>query len=1039
MLKTRQLFIALLLFTVVFAQTDNAEFRATWVITWEHMATSQAVGEARVIEILGNHKAANMNAVLWQARQSGTAYYNSNYEPWGYYAGYDDPGYDPLAFAIEEAHKRGIEVHAWFNVFHCSSTQTGTPAAEHPEWVCRDGNGNPMTSSRALSPGMAEVREYTLDVAMDMVNSYDIDGIHLDYIRWNEYDTGDMATLRGESEIEQISKLDGVDFPEDFEISATRSADPNRFLYDVDHPYSGGVPAGHDSWEDFWRSSVTTFVQMLHDSIQAVKPWVRLSVAALGKYNWSGWQGYGSVYQDAALWFNEGYIEQLTPMHYHWLDANSFYGMLVAYSPECWGDYIQPGVAAGRLFSAGPGSYRFDDEGVWYRHPSVINRARDVAWLDGFQFFSYGSWKDYQYWDEAGHTFFGTKTKIRPWIIVTPPTAPTVAISKTDDLNYDLTITPGALTDSTWNIVYRSEDADIDTAADEIIAIKFGSAEFTITESFSGSQDFDGTYYYAATSANRYWNESLVSNIVNGDPLPSLPPAVTAVFPVAAETAKVNTNIIFNFSKTIDTGTFLTGLTIEPEIADYGITWSTDWEDYHKKVTINPTFNLAFDTTYTFTLDASVTDLNGVSIDGNGDGTAGDSYVLTFMTEAVDLTGPVVSYSNLEADGSTTNLDIDEVITFVFDEEVDETSVSTSNVELLLGGGSAMDYIFNLATIKGNSVLSLRPATGLVPDTSYTINLTGAVTDTLGNTMISESYSFATEALAYEKVTKIDNFALWGYWKEPGYSGTTVGILAGTEFVQSSQVFVPGTSPYKSAKLSYVWDTSVETHLLREYLFDGAPRNVTFDTSYVLQCYVFGDGSLNKFRFAVDDNLPATAAEYHEVSPWYVIDWIGWKLVSWDLGIGEAGSWLGDGVLQGTMRIDSFQMTHDAENGSPSGAIYFDEFRLIRKTEDLGVDDGTDLATIPDEYQLYQNYPNPFNPTTTIAFGLPQAGKIQLQIFDLRGRLIRTLAADYFAAGNHRLQWNGRNEYGNEVASGIYLYRLVAGPVVKQNRMVFLK
>jgi len=76
---------------------------------------------ARVRAILDDHSSANMNAVLFQARQSGTAYYNSSYEPWGYYAGYEDPGYDPLAYAIEQAHARGLELHAWFNVFASAS------------------------------------------------------------------------------------------------------------------------------------------------------------------------------------------------------------------------------------------------------------------------------------------------------------------------------------------------------------------------------------------------------------------------------------------------------------------------------------------------------------------------------------------------------------------------------------------------------------------------------------------------------------------------------------------------------------------------------------------------------------------------------------------------------------------------------------------------------------------------------------------------------------------------------------------------------
>ncbi|MFH1213106.1 MAG: family 10 glycosylhydrolase, partial [Candidatus Neomarinimicrobiota bacterium] len=160
------------------AQTDNQEFRATWVITWEHISGGSTAAEnmARVDKILDNHQKAHMNAVLFQVRQGGTAYYNSSFEPWGSYAGSHNPGYDPLAYAVQEAHKRGMEVHAWFNVFQTSSTAAGTPVAKHPEWVCRDASGNAMTDSRCISPGLDSVRAYTINVAMEIVNNYDIDG-----------------------------------------------------------------------------------------------------------------------------------------------------------------------------------------------------------------------------------------------------------------------------------------------------------------------------------------------------------------------------------------------------------------------------------------------------------------------------------------------------------------------------------------------------------------------------------------------------------------------------------------------------------------------------------------------------------------------------------------------------------------------------------------------------------------------------------------------------------------------------------------------
>ncbi len=203
--------LVLLIISPNLSAGGNEEFRATWVITWQLIHSSFTAEQNKALgrEILDNHKAANMNAVLWQARQSGTAYYNSSYEPWGYYAGYQNPGYDPLGYAIEEAHKRGMELHAWFNVFSCASMVEGAPAHVHPEWVCRDQDGIPMSSNRALSPGLDSVRAYTINVAMEIVRNYDIDGLHLDYVRWNEYSNSrqsqEFARL-----VEEQRLLDGM-------------------------------------------------------------------------------------------------------------------------------------------------------------------------------------------------------------------------------------------------------------------------------------------------------------------------------------------------------------------------------------------------------------------------------------------------------------------------------------------------------------------------------------------------------------------------------------------------------------------------------------------------------------------------------------------------------------------------------------------------------------------------------------------------------------------------------------------------------------
>jgi uncharacterized lipoprotein YddW (UPF0748 family) len=1022
--------IVLCLTALLFSQSTNDEFRATWVITWEHINPddSPAEGKARIREILDNHRAANMTSVLFQVRQSGTAYYNSSFEPWGYYAGYEDPGYDPLAYAIEEAHKRGLELHAWFNVFQAASMHPGAPAYEHPEWVCRDQDGIPMNAYRALSPGLEAVRAYLVDVAMEIVNNYDIDGLHLDYVRWNEY-SNDLQT--DVDPVVQISQLDGM-ITEELLIALNNNRS-GRYLYDVEHPFSAGVPAGFSTWEEWWRWSVTTFVQMLHDSIQAVKPHVRLSAAVLGRYNWGGWQAYGTVYQDAALWFNQGYVDQLTPMHYHWLWPSEFYGMLEGDCPSCWSQYIQPGIAAGRLYSVGPGSYMLDDYNLWNNHPGIVNTCRNVDWTDGFQFFSYGTWDFHDYWETAGGSFFARKTKIRglPSDSSTAPAPPTLTLTQLDSLTYQLTITPSDTTRSYWFVLYRSEDAVVEPDSDAIIERFFRDSTFQYVDAFDGLQDFNGQYTYFTTQLNRWWTESPVSNSVLTDSIPSFAPVVAATTPAEGDTVRVNLPLIVQFTKTMDLSTAAGAFTLEPPVG-LTVTWSAD----QHTATLTPSQNLSYATDYTLTIAPVLTDINGIALDGNGDGIGGDPFQLHFTTEAEDIYGPVIFQSNLDLSGLTDDFDVEDVITIVFDEPVDDATLNSGAIHLTLDGNPV--EIATLHTVVNErSALTIRPVNPLIPDRDYLLQLDATITDLLGNPLEAVTIGFATAAIQYAEIVLIDAFSSVNNWWQPTASGSTTGVLAGTAFGTSSQVYLPGTTPAKSARLTYVWDTSVEEHLLREYLSGGPPRNVHFDTTYTLQVYLFGDGSQNLFRFCLDDHVPDAAAAYHEVSVWIPVDWIGWRLVEWDLGSDPVGTWIGNGLLEGTLRIDSFQLTYDPINGAASGVVYFDNLRIVQKTTELGVTE--ELAHLPDHYELYQNYPNPFNPRTTITFHTPRDGNLRLTVYDLTGRLVNTLAEGRFPAGRHTVIWDGQKQNGEPAASGVYLYRLVTDQTVLTRRMVYLK
>ncbi len=1034
------LVVFIFLNNLVFAN-GNTEFRGIWVITWEHINAYSSVeqNKANVRTILDNIQKANMNAVLWQVRQSGTAYYNSSYEPWGYYAGHDgeryiDPGYDPLAYAIQEAHKRGIELHAWFNVFQVASTHEDAPAMKHPNWVCTNRDGKFMTSHLAFSPGLDSVRAYTIQVAMEIVRNYDIDGLHLDYVRWNEYDEDDM--LNPPSELEQIRQMDGM-IPEEKLNKLAKTFGTKRYIYDVEHPYSAGVPEGFDTWDDWRRWGVTEFVRQLHDSIQTVKPWVRLSPAALGKYNWSGWNGYYIVFQDAALWFNEGYIDQLTPMHYHWTTGDEFYGMLKQDCPNCWQDWIDTGINEGRMYTVGPGSYVLDDYNVWSNHEQIVKRSREVPWVDGFQFFSYGSWKNHIYWETAAEKFFTEKTKIKPltYMNTEQPDGPVLELLKEDSLTYRITVTPPAGTEAPmWFALYRSTQENPDSSQDQLIARLYGDTVFTVTDHFNGLQDYNGKYRYYATALSRYWIESQPSNVEISDNIPSFAPTVVATSPGPGEKIPVTDPIIFTFSKTMDTSSVNGAVHVSPQanIEEF------QWDKSLKELTIVFAQPLDFETEYTVKLDSVIKDVNGRMLDGNGDGTEGDSYVFHFMTLPEDFYPPVIVGSYPPLDSLFGGFDVAGTASIWFNEELDESTLSAENINLF-SGSQAVEMEYFHYVVDDRSILSVQAAEDLAPDADYQIILRTDIADTIGNPLPEELVvNFHTSKEHYVEKTMIDDFTLPGAWWQPTGSGSTHGVVGGdTKWGYTQKVYLPAPHFHKAAYLKYHWqyDPSNPGYLIREYLPYTDKKNVEFDTTYVLQVYLYGDSSNNTFRFCIDEKHGSSWSD-HEVSQWITIDWKGWRLVEWKLSDpNSVGSWISpDNQLNGNKyRIDSFQFGHDDSTGAVTGTLYLDDFRVVKKSSEP-VTISAAGNRLPNSYHLEQNYPNPFNPATTIAFQIPEPGRVKLTVYNILGAQVAELINKELMPGSYKAVFDG-----SRMASGTYIYRLTVNGRTFTRKMLLLK
>ncbi len=1022
--------ILLLLTMSVSAQSINEEFRSSWVIAhhWLSPSNSVAQNQALTRQILDNHKAANMTSVLWQVRHLGTVYYPSAYENWGVQTGSSNPGYDPLAYAIEQAHARGLEFHAWFNTFESRNRYSGSPAALHPEWVCRDRDGNTMPNSITwLSPGRQEVREYLVNVAMEIVNNYDVDGLHLDFVRWNEH-TNSVESIKLAQDKEIRGLPDGVITQDQYRDMIENNA--GRYLYDPVHSFSGGVPSGFSSWEQWWRWSVTEFVSTLHDSIQSVKPWVRLSPAAIGRYNWGGWNGRNIVYQDAALWLNEKYIEQLVGMHYHWDTAGEIYDVLEGGCPNCWSSYIQPAIQDGQMYSVGFFSDNFNSFDV---HQAMIDTVRTINWADGFQFFSYATLRDLDVWDEIRNDFFQRKTKIRATGLIDDiaPDSPTIDLLKLDSLQYQVTVNPASTGgENFWYIIYRSEDDQLDVDVDEIAEIAFGNAAFNFVDIFDGLQDFDGSYRYFATTLDRFWNESLPSAAQLSDPIPSFAPTVVFSNPAEGDTISADQTISIQFSKTMDPGSFSNAVSFQPA----AVVGSLNWNATNRQVNINVSGGLNFLTDYQLTISADAQDVNGKPIDGDGNGSGGDPFILSFRTLAEDNQGPQIVNSFPSFQVMEENFIIDDVLTVVFNEPIDPSSIN-NNTLTISGNSGNVQFFYITETMDDKSLLSIQPISPLMPANTYTLSVNNDITDTLGNVMAAPlAVPFKTSRETYFSVIDIEPFTSPGDWWQPTSSGSTIGVVsANTVFNITDEQSPPALLPWSAGSLQFEWSSS-GPWLLREYLGGGAPRSVFFDSTDVLQCYVYGDGSNTLFRFAVDDNAPNGSASNHEVSNWITVDWYGWRLVEWDMGDpASVGSWLGNGILQGNLRFDSFQLSYSPGNSSSSGNLIFDQLRAVKKVQvPVGIDETPQV--IVSDYELAQNYPNPFNPETTIFFALPESGIISLEVYDLLGKKVATLIDGHKTAGRHSVQFDG-----SELASGMYIYRLSANGQQLTKRMLLIR
>lgn len=485
-----------------FTDSPKRELRGVWIaalgIDWPtQTGTSASViqnQENELINIFDAHKSYGLNTIFLHMRPICDALYKSNFEPWSSYltgtqgVPPSDPNYDPLTFAVEEAHKRGMELHAWLNPYR-AELSTGSPVSAnhvinlHPDWIIKCQG----SEYRFLNPGLPAVRSYVVQIIMDIVRRYDIDGIHFDdYF----YPYQDYGTFNDDSTFAK-------------------------------YPY------GFTDKTEWRKNNVNLLLKTIYDSIKVVKPWIKFGISPSGNPSVNN-----TIYCDPSAWLSgkytdstgtsysgEPYIDYILPQLY-WSRYNN---LLASWTGS---DFLN-----GRYLYVGQAAYRFNefpsDELSW----EVTTNRSSPAVKGGVFFSSKSLTNNFGYSNDTLKYHYFIHPAITPkmsWIengsdSPNPPTNAKFEINSSTgkyELHWDKPApTPGG--DSAFAyIIYRSESnpPNVDDSTN-----LFGSTGTTFLSSTDARYSVTKGNYYVVSAVDRYSNESQMSNVVTFDS-PSLIP-----------------------------------------------------------------------------------------------------------------------------------------------------------------------------------------------------------------------------------------------------------------------------------------------------------------------------------------------------------------------------------------------------------------------------------------------------------------------------------------------------------------------------------
>ena len=436
-------------------------------LDWPTTKATSASGIERqkeeLCKILDQLQACHINTVVLQTRLRGSVIYPSRIEPWDVIltGQYDrDPGYDPLAFAIEETHRRGMELHAWLVTVPAFKIEVARKMGKrsllrtHPELLRKHGE------QYYLDPGLPGSAEYLVSLCREIVSRYDVDGIHFDYIRYPE-------------QAETFS--DGASYRK------------------------------YGKWKDkrTWRlDNITRIVRMSYEAIKELKPWVRVSCSPVGKYNdmsrysARGWSAYGAVYQDAQGWLSEGIMDMLLPMMY--FQGDHFYPFAADWQEHTNGRTVAPGLG---IYFLSPKEKDWE----WGIIQRELCYLRHIG-LGGQAYFRSRFLTDNTkgIYDYLARDYYPYPALLPPmtWQSSERPATPQLVTRERQGVNERLQWQPQ---EGCRFVIYASDQSPVNTnEARNIVQVTYDT-EYT----YSMLGAYYHNYHLAITALDRYGNESL--------------------------------------------------------------------------------------------------------------------------------------------------------------------------------------------------------------------------------------------------------------------------------------------------------------------------------------------------------------------------------------------------------------------------------------------------------------------------------------------------------------------------------------------------